>query len=151
MLLAHIATGQQIDIRILVTSGNLEDMRWPNFSDYRDSLQKFYAPTGYAPAWVQGSQPVPQALSLIERLQGCREQKVSIRKITTRRGGKRESVRCKARRWPGMARFDVALTVCTMRYVSDLRIGRINPQHFQFGLSVEQKKYDLAQFLRDRI
>lgn len=38
-----------------------------------------------------------------------------------------------------------------MRYVSDLRIGRINPQHFRFGLSVEQKKYDLAQFLRDRI
>ena len=50
-----------------------------------------------------------------------------------------------------MARFDVALTVCTMRYVSDLHIGRINPQHFKFGLSVEQKKYDLAQFLRDRI
>jgi murein L,D-transpeptidase YcbB/YkuD len=38
-----------------------------------------------------------------------------------------------------------------MRYVSDLRIGRINPQHFKFGLGVEQKKYDLAQFLRDRI
>ena len=52
---------------------------------------------------------------------------------------------------PAVARFDVALTVCTMRYVSDLRIGRINPQHFKFGLSVEKKKYDLAQFLRDRI
>ena len=42
-------------------------MRWPNFTDYRTALQKFYEPTGYAPAWVQGSQPVPQALSLIER------------------------------------------------------------------------------------
>jgi len=38
-----------------------------------------------------------------------------------------------------------------MRYVSNLRIGRINPQHFNFGLSVEGKKYDLANFLRDRI
>jgi murein L,D-transpeptidase YcbB/YkuD len=38
-----------------------------------------------------------------------------------------------------------------MRYVSDLRIGRINPQHFGFGLTVERKKYDLATFLRDRI
>jgi L,D-transpeptidase YcbB len=45
----------------------------------------------------------------------------------------------------------VALTVCAMRYISDLHIGRINPQHFKFGLSVEQKKYDLAQFLRVRI
>ena len=41
--------------------------------------------------------------------------------------------------------------VCYLRYVSDLRTGRINPQHFKFDLSVEQKKYDLAQFLRDRI
>ena len=45
------------------------------------------------------------------------------------------------------ARFDVALTVSTKRYVSDLRIGRINPQHFDLGLSSEQKKYDLAHFL----
>jgi len=50
-----------------------------------------------------------------------------------------------------VARFDVALTVCTMRFVSDLHIGRINPRHFEFELSVEQKKYDLAQFLRNRI
>ncbi len=49
------------------------------------------------------------------------------------------------------ADFDVSLTVSTMRYISDLRIGRINPQHLKFGLSVEQKKYDLAQFLRERL
>jgi murein L,D-transpeptidase YcbB/YkuD len=50
-----------------------------------------------------------------------------------------------------VARFDVALTVCTMRYVSDLRVGRVNPKHFKFGLDVEHKKYDLAQFLRNQI
>jgi murein L,D-transpeptidase YcbB/YkuD len=38
-----------------------------------------------------------------------------------------------------------------MRYISDLRVGRINPQHVAFDLTVEQKKYDLAQFLRDRL
>ena len=65
--LACISAGQQADIQNLVTSGNLEGMRWPNFSDYRASLQKFYEPTGYAPAWVREGQPVPQALSLIER------------------------------------------------------------------------------------
>src|SRR5262249_53213515 len=49
------------------------------------------------------------------------------------------------------ARFDVALTVCAVRFVSDLRVGRINPKHFNFAISVEQKKYDLAQFLHDRL
>ena len=38
-----------------------------------------------------------------------------------------------------------------MRYVSDLRIGRINPRHFKFGLRVERKKYDLGTFVRNRI
>ena len=49
------------------------------------------------------------------------------------------------------ARFDVALTVCAMRLVSDLHIGRINPEHFHFGLSVEGKKYDLPRFLREQL
>ncbi len=65
--LTCLITGQQpSDIQNLVTSGNLEGMNWPNFSDYRTLLQKFYEPTGYAPAWVQGAQPIPQALALIE-------------------------------------------------------------------------------------
>ena len=38
-----------------------------------------------------------------------------------------------------------------MCYISDLHIGRIDPQHFKFGLSVENKKYDLSLFLRDRL
>ena len=50
LLLAHISVGQQSDIRTLVMSGKLEEMRWPNFSDYRDSIQEFYEPTGFAPA-----------------------------------------------------------------------------------------------------
>ncbi len=62
MCLACLSVGQEPDIQNLVTSGNLDGMRWPNFSDYRTWLQKFYEPAGFAPAWVQGSQPVPQAL-----------------------------------------------------------------------------------------
>ena len=49
------------------------------------------------------------------------------------------------------ARFDVALTVCAMRLISDLRIGRINPRHFDFGLDVDEKKYDLARFFREQV
>ena len=49
------------------------------------------------------------------------------------------------------ARFDAALTVCTMRYISDLHIGRVNPQQFAFGLDVEEKKYNLPEFLRQKV
>jgi murein L,D-transpeptidase YcbB/YkuD len=149
--LACPSIAQQPDIQNLVASGSLEGMRWPNFGDYRDWLQKFYKPTGFAPAWVEGTQPLPQALSLIEAF-----------RVADRKGLDPEDY--DASRWqdriralqgtsigPAVAHFDVALTVCTMRYVSALRIGRITPQHLAFGLNVEGKKYDLAEFLRDRI
>jgi len=146
---AHISAGQQAYIQTLVTSGNLEEMRWPNFSDYRNSMHEFYEPTGFTPAWVQGAQPLSQALSLIELFRnawrkGLDPEDYDASRWEQRIGDLQGSA-------GAVARFDVALTVCTMRYVSNLRIGRINPRHFQFGLDVEHKKYDLAQFLRDQI
>ena len=47
--------------------------------------------------------------------------------------------------------FDVALTVCAMRYISDLHIGKVNPKHFAFGFDIEAKKYDLPEFLKTNV
>ena len=135
-------------IRGIVSAGHLASMRWPNFPDYQTTLRRFYEPANYAPAWMQGNSPSPQALAMIDLFQNA-----------WKKGLEPEDY--DASRWRGRLQalqsssdpsdFDVAVTVCTMRYVSDLRIGRINPRHFKFGLSVEQKKYDLAQFLRERL
>lgn len=151
--LTCLVAGQQqpFAIQTLVASGNMEGMRWPNFSDYHTWLQQFYEPTAYSPAWVQGTQPIPQALSMIELFKDAGNKGLDPEAYDASRWGERVRALQGSERGPAVARFDVALTVCTMRYISDLRIGRINPQHFKFGLSVEQKKYDLAQLLRDRI
>jgi len=140
---------QTSSIQSLISAGHLDEMRWPNFRDLQTSLREFYQPAGYAPAWVQGATPSPQALAMID-----------IFRDAWKKGLEPEDY--DASRWNGRLHslqssnsdasvFDVALTVSTMRYVSDLRIGRINPKHFQFGLTVEQKKYDLAKFLRDQL
>src|SRR5579872_1427650 len=149
--LACLSAGQQPDILNLVRSGNLEGMRSPNFSDYVSWLQRFYEPAGFAPAWVQGSQPVPQAMLLIQLFRDAGKKGFDPEDYDASRWEERIRALQASASGPEVARFDVALTVCTMRYVSDLRIGRINPAHFKFGLSVEKKKYDLAQFLRDQI
>jgi murein L,D-transpeptidase YcbB/YkuD len=65
-------------------------------------------------------------------------------------------------RWPGRlarlrgrhtpsdeARFDLALTVSAMRYISGLSTGRINPQHFNFGLN--PKEMNLPRFIETRL
>jgi murein L,D-transpeptidase YcbB/YkuD len=149
--LACQAAAQPSDIQNLVTAGNLDGMRWPNFSDYSSWLQKFYEPAAYAPAWVQNSQPTPQALALIEVFKDAWKKGLDPEAYDASRWQERIQGLKSSPNAATVARFDVAFTVSTMRYVSDLHIGRINPQHFKFGLSVEQKKYDLAQELRDRI
>src|SRR5215469_7910375 len=136
-------------IQGIVSAGNLAGMRWPNFRDYSPWLQKFYQPAGYAPAWVQGNDPSAQARAMIDLFQNAGKKGLNREDYDSSRWEGR--IRDLQRSDADLAAFDVALTVSTMRYVSDLRIGRINPQHFKFGLSVEQKKYDLADFLRNRL
>ena len=136
------------NLREIVSRGTLADLRWPDFSDYKGHVAEFYESNGYTTAWVQGRQLSPGAIALIQ-----------VFKDAWKKGLQPEDY--DASRWDSRigqlessddpAPVDVAMTVCTMRFVSDLRIGRINPKHFKFGLSVEQKKYDLAQFVRERI
>jgi len=149
--LVCLSAGQQLEIKNLVNSGSLEDLRWPNFSDYRASLQRFYEPSGYATAWIREAKAVPQALSLIARFRDARKKGLNPEDYDASRWDERMLALHGLSSATVVARFDVAMSVCAMRYLSDLRVGRINPQHFGFELSVDRKKYDLAQFLRDRV
>ena len=51
-----------------VVQGQLSDMRWPDFTDYRLHIQNFYEPTGYALAWSRDGMPTKQAAAVIEVL-----------------------------------------------------------------------------------
>src|ERR1700733_1828424 len=53
----------------IVASGRLEDLRWPDFSDYRIHLTNFYRPSGYRLAWIRDGKPTDQAMELIQILQ----------------------------------------------------------------------------------
>src|SRR5262245_11126732 len=55
-------------IREIVASGKLSDLRWPDFSDYRPHLKSFYEPSGYSLAWVRQAQASNQARAMIEVL-----------------------------------------------------------------------------------
>ena len=140
--------GEYAAIREIITSGRLSDLRWPDFSDYRVHLKSFYEPSGYGFAWIHENQATPQARAIIETLQ-----QADIKGLNSEDfDADRWDTRVQHLGQPAtVARFDVALTVCAMRYISDLRMGRVNPQHFKFGLNVERKKYNLAQFVRERL
>jgi len=40
------------ELRAIVESANLPDLRWPNWSDYRMHVEKFYDSSSYIPARI---------------------------------------------------------------------------------------------------
>ena len=137
-------------LREIGAAGQLADLRWPDFSDYRLHFQNFYEPGGYALAWVDAGRPTPQAVSVISVLQKAADKGLDAEDYDGSRWAARLA-HLPAASPTEVAHFDAALTVCTMRYVSDLHIGKVNPKYFHFGLDVEHKKYSLPEFLRQRL
>ena len=142
------------DLGALTAAGMLQDLRWPNFTDYRDSVKKFYNAGGYSLAWIQNGKASPQAVSMILLFQQAAMKGLNPEDYDASRWDARLAKLQPTASKPSdqdLAHIDLALTVCAMRYISDLHIGRVNPQHFKFGLTVGPTKYDLADELRTQI
>jgi L,D-transpeptidase YcbB len=139
------------ELRRIVAAGEFAELHWPNFSDYAAHVRKFYDATGYADAWTKGGVPTPQAIAIIAALnqasaKGLDAEDYDGSRWTSRIAGLRNTHSEAA-----ADRFDAALTISAMRYISDLHIGKVNPRFFHFGLDIEHKKYDLADFLRQQL
>ncbi|MGC1783004.1 MAG: L,D-transpeptidase family protein [Acidobacteriaceae bacterium] len=128
-------------------AGKLAELHGPDFSDYRADFQRVYQVSSFTPIWLSGGEPTPQALAVIRALE-----------VSAQKGLKPEDY--DASRWQGWisalkspanadtdARFDAALTVDAMRYISNLHLGRVDPKHFKFGIDIGQKKYNLPQLV----
>jgi L,D-transpeptidase YcbB len=135
----------------IVASGRLKDLRWPDFSDYRQHLTNFYRPSGYRLAWIRDGEPTPQAVELIRILQDADRVGLLAEDYDASRWDDRLALLKGPHEGADEARFDAALTVSIMRYVSDVHIGRINPQNLGFEFDVSHKKLDLPHFVRERL
>jgi murein L,D-transpeptidase YcbB/YkuD len=144
------ATSAQL--RAIVAKGSLSGARTESFADCSDNVQKVYEATGYAPAWLRDGQATPQALLVISTLENSGHKGLNPEdydaslwpaRVATLKGVPADA--------EASAQFDVALTVGALRYLSNLRDGRLNPKPVSFTLSIDQQHYDLPQFLVQKI
>ena len=141
----------QASLRAIVDSAKLADLRWPDFSDYGKIVKEFYDAYGNSLPWVRGMEPTPQAGQVIAILLQADRKGLSADDYDGPRWNTRLAKLKPAASQPSEAdavQFDAALTICVMRYISDLHIGKINPKHFDFDLDIQAKKYNLPQFLK---
>jgi murein L,D-transpeptidase YcbB/YkuD len=150
----QLSSEGQASLRAILQAGKLANLRWPDFSDYAPQLQKFYESYGYALPWVRGREPTLQAQHVIALLLKSEQKGLSAEDCDGPRWGDRVAKLKSTSPQPSEGdevRFDVALTVCAMRYISDLHIGKVNPRHLDFGFDVEAKRYDLPEFLKEHV
>jgi murein L,D-transpeptidase YcbB/YkuD len=145
------------NIQAVVAKAQLPILHWPNYSDYQPAVHTFYDDRNFEIAWLRDLKPTPATTAFLQAFSDAGAKGLNPEDYD-------------ASRWPGrlqaiakiaaahdtsssaqdtVAQVDAAMTVCVMRYVSDMRIGRVNPQHFNFDINVASKKYDLAEFVSD--
>lgn len=151
---AELSVDGQSWLRNTVAAGNLPDLRWADFSDYSKHLKKFYDFNGYSLWWVKDGEPTAQARQLTAVFLQAEQKGLFAEDYDGPRWSSRLAALKPATKQPTEAeslKFDLALTVCIMRYISDLHIGKVNPKHLAFAFDQESRKYDLPEFLRDHV
>jgi len=158
LFLATLASAQTIEtppstvtgrvVKQLVEDSRMDELRWPDFSDYRRHMRNLYAPLGYSTLWTSKGQPTPQARAVIALFEAADVKGVNSVDYDGTRWQQRLAT-LPANDETALARFDVAVSITLMRYISDLHIGRINPRNVRFDLDIETKKYYLPKLLMD--
>ena len=134
----------------MLGSGQMQSLRWPNFSDYQSIVATFYDDRNYEVAWTRDGQPTAPAKAFIQQFQQADAKGLIPEDYDASRWAERVQ-KLKDASDEAISGFDVAMTVNVMRYISDLRIGRVNPSHFNFEIDVQPKRYDLAEFVSDNV
>src|SRR5579864_1067607 len=146
------AEGEQ-ELRTLVQSGSLSDLQWPKFADHSASVKEFYEETGFKLGWIQNGKPTTQALELIHILEAADMKGLQSKDYD----GSRWPDRVKALQSGsgaaeiGRVRFDVALTVSGTRYISDLHLGKVDPEKLHKDFDLDRQHHDPGAFLRENV
>ena len=145
LLASYASADEATDIRRIVESGALTDLRWSNFHDYQSHALDFYEHNKFRPFWIEKGQPTNQARAVIDILGNAESKGLNSEDYDRSR-------------WPARikkpgdaARFDVALTISLMRYLSDLHLGRQNPGLYHADFDIDKERHDFCHIIRERL
>ncbi|MEQ1885064.1 MAG: L,D-transpeptidase family protein [Bryobacteraceae bacterium] len=139
------------DLCKLAAAGSLTSLRWPGFSDQRESVDRFYAPTNFALVWTKNGRPTETAYRVIQLLTDADQKGLNPEDYDAARWEARlQALQTSASspREAELADFDLSLTVNALRFVSHLHFGRANPGWFH-GSKFQHEEADVAAIVRE--
>jgi murein L,D-transpeptidase YcbB/YkuD len=132
-----------------VESSELQKNAQTNLST---DLERFYASLGGSLAWFEQGTPTSAACQIIEELKHADKKGLRSRDYDGPLWDSRLAFFTSSNSYSEaeQAQFDVALTANTMRFLSHLYLGRINPHALRFDINGE-KSFDLSDFIRSKV
>ncbi|HWF90643.1 MAG TPA: L,D-transpeptidase family protein [Terriglobales bacterium] len=121
----------------------------PDLKRFQSQALEFYTYLEGESAWVRDGEPTPQALQMIEVLNHADTKGLEPSDYGRDEWGADLQMFYETRQpsdWP-VVRFDVALTACTMRYLSDLHGGRVNPKLIHAAIGPANSHLNLVPLL----
>jgi murein L,D-transpeptidase YcbB/YkuD len=139
--------GCALVLRRLVADGTLSDLRRPDFSDCSTLVKDFYESREYMPAWTHQGELTGQANAIIQILESANMKGLDSADYDAGLWSGRLGTLRQQHGIHNLGRFDLALTVSLIRYVSDVSRGRANPALFASRLDMERHKSEIRCML----
>jgi murein L,D-transpeptidase YcbB/YkuD len=143
--------GSRAAIRARIDDGEALGVRLP--AAEQDELRRLYAPTGFAPLWVDASGRLgPGAREALSILGGSSDD--GLDPASYHIGVLDRSVDALAGPAPPMseaAGFDVVLSASMLRYFRHLHLGRVDPHSIGYRLKVPRESHDFVALLRSAV
>ncbi len=146
-------------IASIAGSGTLKILRWPNYSQFQPEVQQFYDGRNYELAWIRDGKPTKSADALMQMFSNAAQKGLNPADYDADRWQQRVQQLDEIRKkhddsdeaQATVAQFDVAMTVALMRYLSDIHLGRVNPQTLNFDIDVPSRraKVDIPSLIDD--
>lgn len=126
------------DIRALAAAAQAAPPQSQRPYDEREWLERFYAARAYAPAWS-----IPKGAAAVALLRDSPTQGIAPTDYKT--DELEQQLRAAT---PDIAALDVALTRAMLRYLADLRVGRVRSEYHSATPDPRLKTFDLVEQLR---
>ncbi len=136
-------------VRALVARGSLPQLKRPDFSAYRSALERFYALSAYAPRWLAPNAPWRETLDELAAAptHGLDPADYDVEWLRVEFDAIAKGDEANERR----PRAEVALTVSLFRLLSDLHVGRVDPERAGFALRANHTPLDLPALAQSAI
>jgi L,D-transpeptidase YcbB len=146
-----VAVGQDTISKTLqdvIVAGRLPEARWPDFSRHVDEVRRLYGVRTDSLVWLDGPLVSRPATAAIAALLSAGEHGLDPRDYDGETLDRlaRQSARTPLAGVKG-ARFDLLLSVNLIRFLADLRLGRLHPETFDR----EESRSDLAAAVKQAL